>query len=93
MSDFLIQLQSIIKDRAKNPSNESYTSQLIESGIDRVLRKVGEESAELIIASKNHDSLEIKNEAADLVYHLLVLLEMEGLSFSDVVATLEQRHR
>ena len=90
---FLTQLSQIIKDRFENRSDQSYTSQLFESGVDRICRKVGEESAEVIIAAKNNDLNEIKNESADLLFHLLVLLQHHELSIDDIISTLEERHR
>ncbi len=93
MSNFIEKLEAIIKDRKQNPSSESYTSRLIAGGIDRVLKKIGEEAGELIIATKNHDKTEIKNEAADLIFHLLIVLQEEGLSLKDVTTVLEQRHK
>ena len=93
MSNFIEKLETIIKDRKQNPSSESYTSRLIAGGIDRVLKKIGEEAGELIIATKNHDKTEIKNEAADLIFHLLIVLQEEGLSLKDVTTVLEQRHK
>ena len=93
MSNFIEKLETIIKDRKQNPSSESYTSRLIAGGIDRVIKKIGEEAGELIIATKNHDKTEIKNEAADLIFHLLIVLQEEGLSLKDVSTVLEQRHK
>ena len=93
MTNFIEKLEDIIKDRKQNPSAESYTSRLIAGGIDRVLKKIGEEAGELIIATKNHDKTEIKNEAADLIFHLLIVLQEEGLSLKDVTSVLEQRHK
>lgn len=92
MTNFLDELEAVIKQRKQNPSSESYTSRLIAGGIDRVLKKIGEEAGELIIATKNHDKQEISNEAADLLFHLLIVLQEEGLSLKDVVSVLEQRH-
>ena len=89
---FLSKLSHIIQDRFQNRSGQSYTSQLFEGGLDRILRKIGEESGEVIIAAKNQDKTELKNESADLLFHLLVLLQHEGLSIDDVVSVLEDRH-
>tara|TARA_A100001011_G_C14173135_1_gene783439 strand:+ start:627 stop:911 length:285 start_codon:yes stop_codon:yes gene_type:complete len=93
MSLFLEELDKIIASRKQNPSDKSYTSQLFEQGIDRILRKVGEESGELLIAGKNNDPKELCNEASDLLYHLLVLLHHQGLSLSDIDTVLRSRHQ
>ena len=92
MATFINQLESIIQDRKQNPESGSYTTSLFEGGLDRILRKVGEESGELIIAAKNHDATEVSEECADLLYHVLVLLAQQGMSFSDVEAVLKARH-
>jgi phosphoribosyl-ATP pyrophosphohydrolase/phosphoribosyl-AMP cyclohydrolase len=81
----------IIVDRVKNPKEGSYTNYLFEKGLDKMLKKVGEESAEVIIAAKNHDISEIRYEVADLLYHLLVVLVERGLTLEDVYKELEGR--
>ena len=91
--DFLIHLEDIIADRVANPSNDSYTAQLAAAGLKRIAQKVGEEAVELALASVAGDREETLNEAADLVYHLLVLLSRQDLRLSDVAATLAARHR
>lgn len=91
--DFLNDLTHIISNRHTNPTSESYTSTLIQSGLDRILKKIGEEAGEVIIAAKNNDPNELKNESADLLFHLMVLLEAQGLSLSDVASILKDRHR
>jgi len=91
--DFLLQLEDIIADRVANPSNDSYTAQLAAAGVKRIAQKVGEEAVELALASVAGDREETLNEAADLVYHLLVLLSKQDLRLSDVAATLAARHR
>lgn len=85
------ELFSVIEDRKQKPKEGSYTNYLFDKGIDKILKKVGEESAEVIIAAKNGSHDEIRYEAADLIYHLLVLLSEAGLSPSEVFAELEQR--
>jgi len=87
------ELFSVIEDRKKNPKEGSYTNYLLEKGIDKILKKVGEEAAEVIIASKNAAPDEIRYEAADLIYHLLVLLSSQGMSPSEVFAELEKRRQ
>jgi phosphoribosyl-AMP cyclohydrolase / phosphoribosyl-ATP pyrophosphohydrolase len=71
----------------------SYTAKLLKGGIDRILKKIGEESGEVIIAAKNHAPSEITWEVADLMYHLLVMLEHEGIRLGDVAAVLQDRGR
>ena len=82
--NFLKILESTIADRLENPSQESYTANLAASGTKRVAQKVGEEAVELALASVAGDRSEVLNEAADLVYHLLVLLNTQGIRLSDV---------
>jgi phosphoribosyl-ATP pyrophosphohydrolase len=91
--NFLQNLESIIADRLENPSQESYTANLAASGTKRIAQKVGEEAVELALASVAGDRAEVLNEAADLVYHLLVLLNTQGIRLDDVTDTLEARHR
>lgn len=87
------ELYGVIEGRKKNPVEGSYTNYLFDKGIDKILKKVGEEAAEVIIAAKNSSRDEIRYETADLVYHLLVMLCEEGLSPSEVFAELEKRRR
>ena len=89
---FLATLESIVVDRIENPVQESYTSSLLALGPKRIAQKVGEEAVELAIAAVSDDRDEVVNEAADLVYHLLVLLRSRQLGLADVVATLKARH-
>jgi phosphoribosyl-ATP pyrophosphohydrolase len=90
---FLEKLDRIIAERKQNPEEGSYTASLFKNGLDRILRKVGEESGEAIIAAKNQDKDELTNEAADLIFHLMVALHASGLSLQDVDRLLEQRHQ
>jgi phosphoribosyl-ATP pyrophosphohydrolase/phosphoribosyl-AMP cyclohydrolase len=90
--NFLRILESTIADRLENPSQESYTANLAASGTKRVAQKVGEEAVELALASVAGDRAEVLNEAADLVYHLLVLLKVQDISFEDVTNVLGERH-
>lgn len=80
-----------IKDRRKNPIEGSYTSYLFREGIDKVLKKVGEESSEVIIGAKNEDKEELTSELSDLMYHSLVLMEIADVSLSDVKNELLKR--
>ncbi len=85
------ELFAVIEDRKVNPKEGSYTNYLFSKGIDKILKKVGEESAEVIIAAKNAARDEIRYESADLIYHLLVMLSERGLNPSEVFAELEKR--
>ena len=91
--DFLNTLEATILDRIESPSETSYTSRLLDQGAERVAQKVGEEGVELAIASLAASDEEVRNEAADLVYHLLVLINSRGIRLADVCTTLEGRHR
>ena len=85
------ELFSVIEDRKVNPKEGSYTNYLFTKGVDKICKKVGEESAEVIIAAKNRSPEELSNEAADLIYHLLVLLAEQGMKPQDVFAVLQKR--
>jgi phosphoribosyl-ATP pyrophosphohydrolase/phosphoribosyl-AMP cyclohydrolase len=92
-SGFLSSLEKIIEERKRSNPESSYVSSLFKNGINKIAQKVGEEAIELIIEAKdNNDSL-FKDEAADLLFHYLVLLNAKGLTLTDVVAVLEQRHK
>ncbi len=91
--DFLRTLEATISERLENPSEKSYTSDLVAQGPKRVAQKVGEEGIELALAAVAGDRDELINEAADLLYHTLVLLCSHGVGLRDVVANLEARHR
>jgi len=90
--NFLNTLEKIIVDRIKNPSDNSYVSNLFEKGIDKIAQKLGEEATEVIIASKNENKKEVIYESADLLFHFLILLQKKNLRFKDVVNELEQRN-
>ena len=85
-------LYNLIKDRKVNPEEKSYTSYLFEKGLDKILKKVGEECTEVIIGAKNNDNDELKYEIADLYYHTLVLMIEQGLTIQDVKNELAKRH-
>jgi phosphoribosyl-AMP cyclohydrolase / phosphoribosyl-ATP pyrophosphohydrolase len=85
-------LEAIIADRKKNPKKGSYTTSLFESGINKVAQKVGEEAVELIIEAKDNNRELFLNEAADLMYHYLVLLTAKGYSLKEVLDVLNKRH-
>lgn len=82
---------NVIVDRVKNPKEGSYTNYLFEKGLDKMLKKVGEEAAEVIIAAKNKAADEIRYEVADLLYHLLVVLAERGLTLDEIYQELEGR--
>ena len=90
---FIAELESIIESRKSATANTSYTRELFDKGTPFIAQKVGEEAVELSIAAVQGNEDEIRAEAADLVYHLLVLLSNSGLKFSDIAAELSQRHR
>lgn len=85
-------LEKIIQERKKNPNQNSYTNKLLNSGINKVAQKVGEEAVELVIESKDNNKDLFLNEAADLLYHYLVLLTAKGFSLRDVEEMLLKRH-
>ncbi len=87
----LTELYDVVKDRRENPKEGSYTNYLLDKGLDKILKKVGEESAETIIASKNRDKEEIIYEVSDLLYHLIVLLVDRGVVLEDIAAELKKR--
>ena len=90
---FIAQLQELIHQRKKEMPEKSYTTSLFEAGINKIAQKVGEEAVELVIEAKDTNDDLFLGEAADLVYHLLVLLSARGYGIEDVAGLLEQRHR
>ena len=89
----LDRLYALIESRKLERPEGSYTTYLFNEGLDKILKKVGEESSETIIAAKNEDAEELTKETADLLYHLLVLLVDRGLSLEKVRDELARRHR
>ncbi len=89
---FLAHLERIIQDRKTHPQANSYTSSLFEKGINKVAQKVGEEAVELVIEAKDDDKALFLGEAADLMYHYLVLLAAKNYTLSEVIEVLKQRH-
>lgn len=87
----LKELYGIVSDRKTHPKEGSYTNYLFSKGLDKILKKVGEESAEVIIAAKNRSKAEVTYEVADLIYHLMVLLVEQGVSLDDIYAELRKR--
>ena len=90
--DFLLHLQKLILQRKEEMPEGSYTTSLFKKGTNKIAQKVGEEAVELIIESKDSNDELFLNEAADLMYHLTVLLVNRGYGFEDVVRILEERH-
>lgn len=89
----LEKLEAVIVNRKQNPDNTSYTSSLFAKGINKIAQKVGEEAVELVIESKDDDEEKFLNEAADLLYHYLVLLTAKNQSLDKVIAILADRHK
>jgi phosphoribosyl-ATP pyrophosphohydrolase len=92
MTDILNTLQTLIQERKQNPATGSYTNTLFEAGRARIAQKVGEEAVEVVVAALSQDAPRQISEAADLMYHLLVLLTELDLSLDDVRAELTRRH-
>lgn len=89
---FLYELESIIQNRKNEPNESSYTSSLFKKGINKIAQKVGEEAVELVIEAKDNNSDLFKNEAADLLYHYLILLAAKDFTLQDIVTVLKARH-
>ncbi len=90
-SDILQAIYQVIQERKANPSEKSYTASLMEKGIDKILKKVGEEAAELIIAGKGGDRQEIVYETADLFFHALILLGFYDIEPEEIYHELRRR--
>lgn len=86
------ELYEIIESRRNSDESTSYTRQLFDRGLDRIIQKVGEESVEVVIAAKNDENDEFIGEVADLVYHLLVLLVAKDIKITDIERCLHERH-
>ncbi|MDO1446417.1 bifunctional phosphoribosyl-AMP cyclohydrolase/phosphoribosyl-ATP diphosphatase HisIE [Rhodocytophaga aerolata] len=90
---FLNYLKHVIRSRREQPAESSYTASLFKKGINKVAQKVGEEAVELVIEAKDNNSELFKGEAADLLFHFLVLLEQKQIDLDEVIDVLQQRHR
>ena len=90
---FLSVLEEVIADRKNNPSDKSYVASLFAKGINKIAQKVGEEAVETVIEAKDTNSDLFLNESADLLFHLMILLQAKGQSLKDVVRVLEERHK
>ncbi|MFT9598640.1 bifunctional phosphoribosyl-AMP cyclohydrolase/phosphoribosyl-ATP diphosphatase HisIE [Mesobacillus sp.] len=95
LSDFtvMLELEKTIREREQEMPEGAYTTYLFEKGVDKILKKVGEEASEVIIAAKNRDPEELKWEAADLLYHLMVLLQEQKLPLKEVLSVLNKRKK
>jgi len=91
--NFLFELEKVIKERKENPAEKSYTSKLFAKGINKIAQKVGEEAIELIIEAKDDNPELFKAEAADLLYHLLVLFAEKDIELKVVLETLKKRKK
>lgn len=90
---FLYKLEEVINQRINNDAAESYTNKLYKKGINKVAQKVGEEAVELVIESKDDNMELFRNEAADLLYHLLILLKAKGTDLLSIEEVLKLRHK
>ena len=88
---FIYELENTISDRIDSDNQESYTNKLYQSGINKVAQKVGEEAIELVIEAKDNDNNLFKNEAADLLYHYIILLKAKGFKLQDIEGVLKNR--
>ncbi len=91
--DFLAELEGIVASRLAEAPEGSYTARLAARGTTKVAQKVGEEGVEVALAGAAESQQRVVEEAADLIFHLLLLLKLRGIELGDVVAELEQRHR
>jgi len=90
---FIYELEQVVNQRIDNDVQDSYTNRLFKKGINKVAQKVGEEAVELVIEAKDDNPELLKNEAADLLYHFLILLKTRKVSFSDIEEILKSRHK
>lgn len=86
-------LETLINDRKINPVEKSYTNYLLDQGVDKICKKVGEEASETIIAAKNNDKEELIGEISDLFYHVFVLMNNQGVSLEDIENKLKEHHK
>ena len=89
---WLNHLKAVIRERKNNPSEKSYTASLFEKGTNKIAQKVGEEAVELVIEAMDSNDNLFKDEAADLLFHYLVLLEQRGIDFDEIIDVLRERH-
>lgn len=93
MQDVIRGLYEVVQQRKREPREGSYTCYLFEQGLDKILKKCGEECSEVIIAAKNGKNEDTENEICDLLYHLLVLMAQQEIPLEEVEAILEQRRQ
>lgn len=93
MNNSLHDLYEVVADRKENYEEGSYTCYLFEKGLDKILKKCGEECSEMIIAAKNKDNDELANEMCDLLYHMTVLMLENGIKLEDVMQILDERSK
>ena len=89
----LERLFEVIKERIRNPTEKSYVSRLTAEGVDAVLQKIGEEAVEIVLAAKEDNPKEITHEAADVLFHILVLFAQKGIPLTSIFEELERRHK
>jgi phosphoribosyl-ATP pyrophosphohydrolase/phosphoribosyl-AMP cyclohydrolase len=92
-SDFLSVLEEIISERKNSKSEKSYTASLFQKGMNKIAQKVGEEAVELVIEAKDDNGDLFKNEAADLLFHYLILLQAKDFKLADIIQVLKARHK
>jgi len=90
---FLSTLETVIKDRKEHPTDDSYVASLFKKGINKIAQKVGEEAVEVVIEAKDNNEQLFLDEAADLLFHYLILLQAKGYVFNDIVNVLKDRHK
>ncbi|MBK8366927.1 MAG: bifunctional phosphoribosyl-AMP cyclohydrolase/phosphoribosyl-ATP diphosphatase HisIE [Bacteroidetes bacterium] len=91
-TNFLTELEMIIRDRKNNPTDKSYTASLFAKGINKIAQKVGEEAVEVVIEAKDNNDDLFKGEAADLLFHYLILLQAKNFTLNDIISVLKSRH-
>jgi phosphoribosyl-AMP cyclohydrolase / phosphoribosyl-ATP pyrophosphohydrolase len=91
-SHFLIELETIIRDRKNSPTDKSYVASLFAKGINKIAQKVGEEAIEVVIEAKDNNDHLFKDEAADLLFHYLILLQAKNFTLNDIISVLKSRH-
>jgi len=89
--DIFLEVYNVIKNRKENPKEGSYTNYLFDKGLDKILKKIGEEASEVIIGAKNNSIDETRYEISDLLYHIMVLMVQQGLTWDDISEELEKR--
>lgn len=93
MMDAFKDMYDVVVDRRANPQEGSYTCYLFDKGIDKILKKCGEECTEMVIAAKNNDKDELANEINDLLYHMIVMMVDRGVTVEDIEQIMEERSK